>query len=127
MNIRNNKLSSDTELVYIEGIGFMFEVNPKLKHNLINPDVLAFFDGVPESEEVTQFCAFPLEKAKTNLKSSNFHNLGYAWAICSDGLFRKCRMIKCNVQYNNQSFEITFCIDKSLHNQSINGFVSSQS
>ena len=41
----NNK----TVLVYIGGIGFMLEVNPSLKHNLISPDILAFFDGVPES------------------------------------------------------------------------------
>ena len=49
------KISSNKnqELLHIGGIGFMFEVNQFLKHNLISPDVLAFFDGVQESEEVT--------------------------------------------------------------------------
>ncbi len=75
----NNK----TVLVYIGGIGFMFEVNQSLKHNLISPDVLAFFEGVTESEEVTKDCAFPLGKPNTNLLHSIFKYIGEDWVICS--------------------------------------------
>lgn len=35
-----------TTLRAIGGVGFMFEVSQTLKHNLICPDVLSFFDGV---------------------------------------------------------------------------------
>ena len=65
-----------TELVYIGNIGFMFEVNHNLKYNLISPDVFAFFDGVQESEEITEDCAFPLPIYNTNLRQSIFQNMG---------------------------------------------------
>lgn len=72
MSTKNKITSTYTELVHIEGIGFMFEVNPNFKHNLISPNILAFFDGVQESEEVTKYCAFPIAISDTNIQSSFF-------------------------------------------------------
>lgn len=43
MSTKNKNTSTTTELVHISDLGFMFEVNPNLKHNLIRPDVLACF------------------------------------------------------------------------------------
>ena len=94
-----------TEPVYI---GFMFEVNHDLKYNLISPDVLAFFDGVQESEEITEDCAFPLPISNTNLRQSIFQNMGQEWAVCSDGIFRKCQVIQCNVEYRTITKSIVF-------------------
>ena len=91
MNTRNNVVFSSTELVYIGGIGFMFEVSQTLKHNLISPDVLAFFDGVKESGDITEECAFPASIPLTNQRNSIFHNIGEEWIICYDGIFRKCK------------------------------------
>lgn len=124
MNTRDNKTSSYTELVHIGLIGFEFEVKPNLKYNLINPDVLLFFDGVPESYEVTMDCAFPLFKPYTNLRYSIFKNLGYDWVVCSDGVFRKCQKVKCSVELNSIPNTFVFHIDRSLADKNIMGIIS---
>lgn len=113
-----------TELMYIEGIGFMFEVNHTFKHNLISPDLLTYFDGVPECEEVTEVCAFPLPILNTNLRQSIFQNMGQEWAVCSDGIFRKCQVIQCNVEYGAITKSIVFHIDKALFDRDIAGIIS---
>ena len=122
MNTKNNTASS-TELLHIGDIGFMFEVNQALKHNLISPDVLAFFDGVQESEEVTEECAFPLPISNTNLHQSIFQYVGDDWVVCSDGVFRKCKGNKFNVEYNSISKYIVCYIDESLINMHVAGII----
>lgn len=116
----NNK----TVLVYIGGIGFMFEVNQSLKHNLISPEVLAFFDGVLESGEITKDCAFPLPIPDTSLYQSIFQFTGNDWGICSDGIFRKCQKITCEVQIHSKHREITFFVDNTIRHQYIRGILS---
>lgn len=116
--------TSHTELVYIVNIGFMFEVNSNLKHNLISPVVLEFFDGIPESEEVTEDCAFPFPISNTNLRQSIFQNMGQEWAVCSDGIFRKCQVIQCNVEYRTITKSVVFNIDKSIDDKDIVGFIT---
>ena len=61
-----------TELVHIGGIGFIFEVNQSINHNLISPYLFAFFDRVKESGEVTKDCDFPLPISNTNHLQSIF-------------------------------------------------------
>ncbi len=101
-------------IIRIADIGFMFEVDQSLKHNLISPAVLAFFDNVRESEDVTDDCAFPLAKPNTNLYQSIFQNVGFDWVVCSDGVFRKCPKVICQI-VKNEDREITFFfIDSSL-------------
>lgn len=124
MNTRNNVAFSSTELVYIGGIGFMFEVSQTLKHNLISPDVLSLFDGVKESGEVTDDCAFPHSIPNSNLCHSIFKYNGRAWAICSDGLFRKCTIIECEVKQNDTAHIATFYVDSTLNNKVILGIIS---
>lgn len=124
MNTRNNKTSSYTELVHIGGIGFMFEVNQFLKHNLISPEVLAFFDGVLESGEVTKDCAFPLSISDTNIQSSLFQNIGYDWVVCSDGVFRKCQSVKSHIEYNGSIKTIVFYVDSSILGHNIAGIIT---
>ncbi|MEZ3599249.1 MAG: hypothetical protein K1V81_09190 [Paramuribaculum sp.] len=124
MNTWNNNTSSYTELVHIGGVGFMFEVNKSLKHNLISPDVLAFFDGDLESEEVTEECAFPLPISNTNLLQSIFQYVGDDWVICSDGIFRKCQKVKCQIEFNSNTLITVFYIDKALANEKIAGIIS---
>lgn len=87
--------------MYIGAVGFMFEVSTTLKHNLISPDAITFFDGVPESEEVTKDCAFPLAKPNTNLHQSIFQNVGFDWVVCSDGVFRKCPIVRSLINHNS--------------------------
>ena len=107
-------MNINQELVYIGDIGFMFEVKHSLKYNLIGPAVLDFFEGVPENEEVTADCAFPPFIPHTNLRQSIFKEAGYDWAVCSDGLLRKCRVIHCTVMRHGANQTILFCVDNSL-------------
>lgn len=119
MNIRTK-----AELVYIGGIGFMFEVSTTLKHNLISPDVIAFFDGVPESEEVTKDCAFPLAKPNTNISSSLFQYIGHECVACHDGVSRKCQRIRCRIEYNGMIKTAIFHLDESLMGRNITGVIT---
>lgn len=112
-----------TELVHIGDIGFLFEVNYAFKHNLISPDVLAFFDGMPESEEVTKDCAFPLPIPNTNILHSIFQYIGYGWTVCSDGIFRKCQKVKCLAEHNLITNTMIFHIDKTLVSGDIAGII----
>ena len=123
MNTRTKDTLS-AELVYIGGIGFMFEVNQFFKHNLISPDVFAFFDGVKESEEVTEDRAFPLPISNTNLNQSIFQYVGNDWVICSDNIFRKCQKIKCLIEYNSNIHIAVFHIDEALADGKIAGIIS---
>ena len=124
MNTRNNNTSSYTELVHIGGVGFMFEVNKSFKHNLISPDVLAFFAGVQESEEATKDCAFPLPISNTNSHQSIFQYIGDDWAVCSDGIFRKCQRVKCLIEYNSNIHTAVFHIDRTFVDGDIAGIIS---
>lgn len=112
-NIRNSQNNS-SELIYIGGIGFMFEVNQTIKHNLISPDVLKFFDEVQESGMVTEDCAFPTPKQNTNQRLILFQNNGEDWTVCSDGIFRRCNVVKCNVVFQGHSYPILFHVDRSI-------------
>lgn len=124
MSTKSKNTSTYTELVHIGGIGFIFEVNPNLKYNLISLDVIAFFDGIPESEEVTKDCAFPLDIPGTNIKSSLFKNFGYDWAVCSDGVFRKCKRVKSYIEYNGSIKTIVFYVDSSILGHNITGIIT---
>lgn len=113
-----------TTLITIGGAGFMFEVSQTFKHNLISPDVLAFFDGVKESGDVTEDCAFPASIPLTNQRLSIFHNIGEDWIVCYDCIFRKCRSVKCKTELSNKSCEQIFYVDKSLCFQQVAGVIS---
>lgn len=112
------------DIIQIGDIGFMFEVSQILKHNLISPDVLRFFDGVKESGEVTEDCAFPASIPLTNQRNSIFHNIGEEWIVCHDGVLRKCPQVGCEVRQNDTAHIITFYIDRSLKIIDVLGVIS---
>lgn len=111
-------------MAYRRGYGFMFEVSQSLKHNLISPDVLAFFDGVKESGDITEECAFPASIPLTNQRNSIFHNIGEEWIICYDGIFRKCPKVECEVKFQSIKFMRTCFIDKAIKHMCIHGVLS---
>lgn len=123
MNTKSNT-STYTELVHIGGIGFIFEVNPNLKHNLISPDVLAFFERVSESDEITKDCAVPLAKPNTNISSSLFQCVGYEKVICFDGISRICQRIRCKVEHHRIKCPMFFYLDNSLIGSDAAGIVT---
>lgn len=113
-----------TTLITIGGVGFMFEVSHTLKHNLISPDVFAFFDRVKESGEVTEDCAFPTSIPLTNQRHSIFHNVGEDWIVCHDDVFRKCPKVECEVRQEDTAYIATFYIDRSLKRIEVLGVIS---
>lgn len=117
-------ISSNTELLYIGCVGFMFEVNQSFKHNLISPDVLSFFDGVPKSGETIENCAFPHAINQTNLRKSLFQYIGDDWVVCYDGVFRKCPKIECLIEHNSIINTAIFHIDRTLTDETIAGIIS---
>lgn len=112
------------ELVHIGGIGFIFEFDQSPKQNLISPDVLSFFDGVPKSVEATKDCAFPVAISGNNIQSSLFQKFGYDWMVCSDGVFRKCQRVKSDVEYNGSIKSIVFYVDSSVLGHDIAGIIT---
>ena len=123
MNI-SNKNSPSTELVKIGNIGFVFEVTRNIKHNLISPDILNFFDGIQESGESNKDRAFLMPIADTNLRLSIFRYIGENWVVCSDNIFRKCEMIKCKVKQQSIVTTMVFYIDRTLVDGDITGIIS---
>ena len=101
----------------------MFEVNQYLKHNLISPAVLSFFNGAQESKAVTKDCAFPAPIANTNLLQSIFQYVGKDWIVCSDNIFRKCLKVKCQIEYSSNTHADVFYIDRTL-DDNILGIIS---
>lgn len=125
MNTKNSIVEGQSSiLLYIGGIGFMFEVNHSYKHNLISPDVLAFFEGVSESKEVSNECAFPLLFPNTNLRKSIFQYIGVNWVICSDGIFRKCQKVQCRIEYNSIINTVVFHVDRTIVDENVVGIIS---
>lgn len=112
-----------TKILKIADIGFLFEINSNIKYNLMSPDVLAFFDGVPESEEVTKDCAFPPSIPNTNIMHSIFLQVGHDWTECYDRVFRKCPIVKCNVKCEDLTCNVLFFIDSSLKCKDIMGVI----
>ncbi len=113
-----------TTLIAIGGVGFMFEVSHTLKHNLISPDVLSFFDGVQESASAQEDYAFPRSIPNTNLRYSIFQNVGEDWAVCSDGVLRKCTIVDCVIRQDDMAHFAKFHVDCSLKNTDIVGVIS---
>lgn len=124
MSTKSKNPSTSTELVHIGGVGFMFEVNPNLKHNLISPNVIAFFDDVPESEEVTKECAFPLSKPNSSISASLFQCVGYEKVICFDGISRMCQRIRCKIEHHRMKSPMILYLDNSLIGRNMAGIVT---
>lgn len=124
MNTRSKNISSETELLYIGGVGFMFEINNSIKHNLLNPDVLTFFKDVPESEKVTKGCAFPFAKPNTSLYQSVFQKIGSDWVVCSDGILRKCSTVSCVVESESGIKMLIFHIERNMTGNKMAGIIS---
>lgn len=124
MKQKSISLNSDSEIVYIGGIGFMFEVRQSHKHNLMSPKILSFFNGVEENGIVKEDCAFPIGIPSSNLRKSLFLYKGRDLVLCSDGVFRKCAMVECEIRQNDEPQIATFYIDRSIKNIDILGVIS---
>ena len=125
--------------IQMEGIGFTFLLDKRMKHNLINPAFLAFFHlgerqmySLSENNirEVNTKPAYdnlqPFLPDNVNSISTNdvFHYVGKKVGRCKDNKLRVCKVFKFEFEYEGYTFSFPFLLDKSLNVSAILGFKS---
>ena len=129
----------DEIFIQIKSIGFTFLLDKKMKHNLISPAFLAFFNL-----RKRQMCSLP----KNNMREVNtkpaynhlqpflpeyvdsistndvFHYVGKKVGRCKDNKLRVCKVFKFEFEYEGYTFSFPFLLDKSLNVPAILGFES---
>ena len=122
--------------IHIKGIGFTFLLDQRMKHNLISPAFLAFFNL-----RKRQMYSLP----KTNIREMNtkpvydnlhpflpeyvdsictndvFHYVGKKVGRCKDNKLRICKVFRFGFEYEGCTFSFPFLLDKSLDKSAILG------
>ena len=122
--------------IQIKGIGFAFLLNKKLKHNLVSPAFLAFFNlskrqmySLPENNirEVNTKPAYdnlqPFLPDYVDSISTNdvFHYVGKKVGRCKNNKLKVCKVIMLGFEYGGCTFSFSFLLDKSLDEPAILG------
>ena len=125
--------------IQIKGIGFTFLLDKRIKHNLISPTFLAFFNlggrqmySLPENnigivntkpayDNLLPFLPDYVDSFSTN---DVFHYVGKKVGRCKDNKLRVCKVFKFEFEYEGYTFSFTFLLDKSLNVPAILGFES---
>lgn len=126
----------DEIFIQIKGIGFTFLIDKRMKHNLISPALLAFFNlgekqvySFPENEtrevntKPTYDSSQPFLPDYVNAISFDdvFHYVGKKIGRCSDNKLRECKVFRLVFEYEGCSFSFPFLLDKSLNKSAILG------
>lgn len=125
--------------IQVKGIGFAFLLNKKLKHNLVSPAFLAFFNlrkrqmySLPENNirEVNTKPAYdnlqPFLPDYVDFISTNdvFHYVGKKVGRCKDNKLRVCKVFMFGFEHEGCTFSFPFLLDKSLDEPAILGLKS---
>ena len=101
-------IEKDEIFIKVKGIGFVFLLDKRMKHNLISPAFLAFFDfgkrpmySLPESNirEVNTKPVYdhlqPILSEYVISISTNdvFHYVGKKVGLCKDNKMKKCKAV----------------------------------
>ena len=123
-------------LIQVKDIGFTFLLDKRMKHNLISPAFLAFFNlgkrqmySLPENNirEVNTKPAYdnwqPFLPDYVNSINTNdvFHYVGKKVGRCKDNKLKVCKVIMLGFEYEGCSFSFPFLLDKSLDKPAILG------
>lgn len=115
--------------IQIKGIGFTALIDKRIKHNLISPAFLAFFNlgerriySLPMSNigEVNTRPAYdhsqPFLPDYVNAISANdvFHYVGKKAGRCKNDKLRKCKVFRLGFEFEECTFSFPFLLDKSL-------------
>lgn len=115
--------------IQIKGVGFAALIDKRIKHNLISPALLAFFNLVER-----RMYSFPMSNiGEVNTKltydhfqpflpdyvdsiSTNdvFYYTGKKVGRCKDDKLRKCKVFRLEFEYEGHTFSFPFMLDKSL-------------
>ena len=131
MNTEKDKI-----FIQIKGIGFTFLLDKRMKHNLISPAFLAFFNlggrqmyslsennirevnTKPVYDNLQPFLPEYVDSISTN---DVFHYVGKKVGRCKDNKLRVCKVFKYGLEYEGCTFSFPFLLDKSLDEPAILG------
>lgn len=115
--------------IQIKGIGFTFLLDKRIKHNLISPIFLAFFNleerqmySLPENnigevntnpvyDNLQPFLPDYVDSISTN---DVFHYVGKKVGRCKDNKLRVCKVFRLGFEHEGCTFSFPFILDKSL-------------
>ena len=116
--------------IRINGIGFTFLLDEKVKYNLISPAFMSFFNierrlyyslSIDNSIEVNSKSVYndDLPFLPEYLNEVNFDNIfryvGKKVTRCNDNKFRKCKEFIVEFEYEECKYSFSFLLDKSLN------------
>lgn len=122
--------------IHIKGIGFTFLLDKKMKHNLIGPAFLAFFNlrkrqmyslpknnmrevnTKPTYNHLQPFLPEYVDSISTN---DVFHYVGKKVGRCKDNKLRICKVFRFGFEYEGYTFSFPFLLDKNLDESAILG------
>ena len=125
--------------IQTKGIGFTFLLDKKMKHNLISPAFLAFFnlgerqmyalpiDNIrevntkPAYDNLQPFLSEYVDSISTN---DVFHYVGKKVGRCKDNKLRVCKVFMLEFEFEGCTFSFLFLLDKSLKIPAILGLES---
>lgn len=131
MNTEKDKI-----FIQVKGIGFTFLIDKRMKHNLISPAFLAFFNlggrqmySLPENnirevntkpvyDNLQPFLPNYVDSISTN---DVFHYIGKKVGRCRDNKLRVCKVFLLGFEYEGGTFSFPFLLDKSLDKPAILG------
>lgn len=131
MNTEKDKIFTQ-----IKGIGFTFLLDKRMKHNLISPAFLAFFNlggrqmcslyesnirevnTKPAYDNLRPFLPDYVDSISTN---DVFHYVGKNVGRCKDNKLRVCKVFMLGFEYEGCTFSFPFLLDMSLEAPAILG------
>lgn len=126
----------DEIFIKVRGIGFTFFLDKQMKHNLISPAFLTFFNfrqkqmyslsennirevnTKPAYDNLQPFLPEYVDSISTN---DVFHYVGKKVGKCKDRQLRVCKVFKFGFEYEGCTFSFPFLLDKSLDKPAILG------
>lgn len=129
--IQNNKM-----FIHVKGVGFTFLLDKRMKHNLISPAFLAFFNfeqkqmyslsdnnirevnTKPNYDNLQPFLSEYVDSISTN---DVFHYVGKKVGRCKDNKLRVCKVFMLEFEFEGCTFSFLFLLDKSLDKPAILG------
>lgn len=126
----------DEIFIQIKSIGFTFLLDKKMKHNLISPAFLVFFNlggrqmySLPENNIVEvntkpvydNLHPFLPEYVDSISTHDVFHYVGKKVGRCKDNKLRVCKVFKFGFEYKGCTFSFPFLLDKNLDESAILG------
>ena len=124
----------DEIFIQIKAIGFTFLLDKKMRHNLISPAFLAFFNlgekqvySLPENDirevntkpvydNLQPFLPDYVDSISTN---DVFHYVGKKVGRCKDNKLRVCKVFMLGFEHEGYTFSFPFLLDKSLDEPAI--------